>query len=121
MPRRKRETGRLKPKARPQPRKLFLKFRIKPLVRMPKSVMLDKLRHAVRTGVMPNDLIIAYMSYDHMKGKQFQPGDRIQGGAHDELVKFYDVLISMDKQEMEVERKGGKYKNPGEVRLERAD
>lgn len=129
MPRRKRLRGyeRAPSKARQRAasrpaRKIFLKFRVKPLVRMPKSVMFDKLRHAVRTGEMPDDLVIAYMSYDHSIGKQFRPGDRIQGDDHEELEKFYNVLISMDKQEdFTVEQKSGKYKNPGSVRLEQPD
>lgn len=110
-----------KPKPTRRPRRLFLKFRVKPRVAMPKSVMLDKLRHFVKTGVMPKDLIVAYMSYDHKVGREFRPGERIQADEHEELQRFYDVLLAIDQQEMTVEPKAGKYKNPGEVRLERPE
>jgi len=107
---------------RVEARKLFLKFRVRPLVRMPKSVMFAKLRRFVEVGIAPKDLEVAYMSYDHTVGKKFAPGERIQGHDHDELRKFYGVMLALQPQDIEVNARRGKYvKNPGSVRFERPE
>jgi hypothetical protein len=121
------KAGKLKPKQRKaaskiEPRKLFLKFRVKPLVRMPKSVMFGKLRHFVKTGEAPDDLEVAYMSYDHKVGRKFQPGERLMADEQEELEKFYDVLLSMNQEDFNFEGRRGKFtKNPGPVRFERPE
>lgn len=125
----KKKPGKLKPRqkkvpaiSKAQPRKLFLKFRVRPLVRMPKSVMFAKLRHFVKSGEAPHDLEVAYMSYDHQVGRKFQPGQRLTADEQEELEKFYDVLLSMNQEDFSFQGRRGKYtKNPGAVRFERPE
>ena len=103
-----------------QPRKLFLKFRVRPLVTMPKSVMFDKLAELVRTGIMPDDLEVAYMSYDRKQHGRFVPGGRISPEDHEDLRKFYEVMVSIDRGDVHAKRTG---KGPikGSVRFESVD
>lgn len=102
--RKPRAASKVKASKHAEPRRLYLKFRVKPLVRMPKSVMFAKLREFVHTGIAPDDLEVAYMSYDRTVGKQFKPGARIAPGEQEELEKFYSVLIAMGKESMEYVR-----------------
>lgn len=102
-----------------EPRKLFLKFRVKPLVNMPKSVMFDKLAELVRTGRMPSDLEVSFMSYDHKRYGRFVPGKQIPADEHEDLRRFYEVMVSIDRED--VRAKAAKKKLAGTVRLERVD
>ncbi len=111
---------------RPQPRKLYLKFRVRPKVRMPRSVMFAKLRELLATGTVPDDLDVAYMSYDRSTGKQFQAGARLTPDETEELEKFYNVLLAIGQEGMHVEqRRGKRTANPagaaGRVRIEQPE
>lgn len=113
-------------KAKPPSRKLYLKFRVRPKVRMPRSVMFAKLRELLATGTVPDDLDVAYMSYDHGIGKQFQAGGRLTPDETEELEKFYNVLLAIGKEGINVEqRRGKRTANPaggfGRVRIERPE
>lgn len=76
-------------------RRLFLKFRVRPLVPMPKSVLFGKLRHMVHTGDVPEDVEVAYMSYDRQRGQRFEPGSRLSTAELAEFEKFYNVLTAI--------------------------
>lgn len=92
------------------PRRLELKFRVRPLVRMPVSVMFGKLQEFADTGIVPGDIEIAYMEYQHATARSFQPGSRVQPHEQEEFKKFHKVLMAMDpKSEVTVEPKKRRY------------
>lgn len=97
-----------------EPRRLQLKFRVRPLVRMPKSVMFAKVLEAVHSGDVPADLEIAYMEYARGHGRRLTPGARLTMDEQDELERFYNVLTSIDSRNVDVTRRG-------RVRVERPD
>jgi hypothetical protein len=104
------------------PRRLELKFRVRPLVRMPVSVMFGKLQQFADSGVVPGDLEIAYMEYAHAKGQNFSPGQRLQPHEHEEFKKFYAVLTSVnEKEDVHVTPRSGKYKRNPALRLGEPD
>ena len=99
------------------PRRLELKFRVRPLVRMPVSVMFGKLQEFVESGIVPGDIEVAYMEYAHARGQSFTPGQRIQPHEQEELQKFYKVLLSIQPEEVQSAVRSGKYKRNPTVRL----
>lgn len=108
----------------PQPRKLMLKFRVRPLVRMPKSVMFDKLRDFALSGLAPDDLEVSWFSYSHMKGGVYKAGTRIEADEKEQLERFLNVMLSIPNEDMTVADKRGEYtRNPesGAVRIERPE
>lgn len=98
------------------PRRLELKFRVRPRIRMPVSVMFGKLQELADTGIVPGDIEVAYMEYQHATARSFQPGARIQPHEHEEFKKFYKVLLAVNPQtEVSVEPRKRRYgKNPAE-------
>lgn len=103
------------------PRRLELKFRVKPLVRMPVSVMLGKIQEFARTGTVPGDIEIAYMEYAHARGRSYSPGQRIQGHDWDEFRKFAQVLLSIQPEEVQGVIRSGKYKPNPIIRIGEPD
>jgi len=101
------------------PRRLEIKFRVRPLVRMPKSEMFRKLKEFVETGIVPDDIDVAYMEYQHAHGRRFSAGERIQPHEQEELAKFYAVMTAIQPEDMTVEHREGKYKKNPTVRFER--
>jgi hypothetical protein len=95
------------------PRRLDLKFRVRPLVRMPVSVMFGKLQEFAETGLVPGDIEIAYMEYAHGKGRSYSANTRISGSELEEFNKFYKVLLAIQPQEVQVAVRKRRYgKNP---------
>lgn len=81
-----------------QPRKLFIKFRVKPLVRMPKSVMLAKIREVCLTGIVPDDIEVAYMEYGHGRGGSYTAGKRLDADSLSEFQNLWQVVVGMEQQ-----------------------
>lgn len=73
------------PRARPD--NLYLKFRLRVLWRMPKSVALSKLKSAIRTGYCPAGIEINYLDWKNTSAR-----GRVREGTIDE-----DVLMEMRK------------------------
>lgn len=92
---------------------------------MPVSVMFGKLQEFADTGIVPGDIEIAYMEYQHATARSFQPGQRVQPHEQEEFKKFHKVLMAVDpRQEVSVEHRKRRYgKNPVEraVRLGEPD
>lgn len=91
-------------RAQKAPRWLFLKFRVTPLVRMPKSVLFIKLRQACRDGIIPRDIEIATLQWDHGQGKRYLAGTVLDAGDAKELMKCYNVLAGVEKSGVRFER-----------------
>lgn len=90
-----------------KPRKLLLKFRIIPHVRIPRSVAWALLKDAVATGIMPEEFDIAYMDYAHKQGRVLKAGNSL---SLEELEDFRNLLGIMAGAEQQ-----------DTIRLERAD
>lgn len=88
-----------KAKPKRKPRKLLLKFRIMPKVRMPRSVAWQKVMDFVATGEMPHDLDISFMDYDHQVGKQFFAGDQVSPEDFDEFKNLLAIMAGAKEQE----------------------
>ena len=99
--------SRKKPSPKRFPRKLLLKFRIIPHVRIPRSVAWLYLKEAVASGVMPNEFDIEYMDYAHKQGKVLKAGQSL---SLEELSEFRNLLGIMSGAEQQ-----------GTVRLERTE
>lgn len=81
-----------------KPRKLHLKFHIKAKVRMPRSTAWEKVKQFVATGVMPDDLDISYMDYEHSIGKQFFAGDTVSPEDFDEFRNLLAIMAGAKQQ-----------------------
>lgn len=85
-------------------RRLTLKIRVRPLVRMPKSELFHQVRHAIRTGVVPDTVEIMAMDWGHATGRRLQAGSTISGDDLDAMRDFYNVLTAMDSGDLRFER-----------------
>jgi hypothetical protein len=86
------------------PRRTLLKIRAVPLVRMPKSVFFDRIRSACRNGVVPDDISITTLNWDHAEGRRYMPGQRLDASDAQELENCYQLLTGMGKQSVRFER-----------------
>jgi len=98
---------RKKPSPKRFPRKLLLKFRIIPHVRIPRTVAWVLLKEAIASGVMPEEFDIAYMDYAHAQGKVLKAGQSL---SLEELADFRNLLGILSGAEQQ-----------GTVRLERTE
>jgi hypothetical protein len=105
-------------RTRRTPRRIELKFRVRPLVRMPKSVMFQKLQEFASSGIAPHDLEVAYMEYSHGSGKKYHAGERIAGAELQDLEKFVRVLLAIQPEEVSIARRTA-HPKPGALRVER--
>lgn len=92
------------PKRRRGARRTLLKIRATPLVRMPKSKFFELIRQAARTGVVPPEIKLTTLNWDHARGGQYLPGATLSARDHDELKATYDLLAGVEKGEIRVER-----------------
>ena len=99
--------SRKKPSPKRFPRKLLLKFRIIPHVRLPRTVAWLLLKEAIASGVMPEEFDIAYMDYAHKQGKVLKAGQSL---SLEELADFRNLLGIMSGAEQQ-----------DTIRLERTD
>lgn len=81
-------------KVRSRNRFTHIKIRAVPLVRMPRSVFLDKILVAVQYGVVPEDIELTTMQWDHSApgGRRYVSGQRLDANDQEELSKAYAVL-----------------------------
>lgn len=82
---------------------LYLKFRLKALWRMPKSVAVNKLKTAIRTGVCPDGIEIEYLDWWNESVKGSIRAGTIDGNRLMEMRAFYGAMRA------------------GDLRVERAD
>ncbi len=97
MPRKRAERGR-------GSRRSLLKIRAVPLVRMPKSEFFRKIRHACRTGVVPDDIEIRTLNWDHAYGGRYLPGATLDGNDAEELRNCYQLLTGAGKGSIRFDR-----------------
>lgn len=80
----------------------YVKLRVVPLVRMPKSVLLDKVRWSCENGVLDPEIDVRYVEYDHAyngKRKGFQrisKRDKLEA-----LENFRRLVMSADTVDIE--------------------
>lgn len=77
---------------RKRTRSTLLKIRATPLRRMPKSVFFRKIREACRHGVVPDDIRISTLNWDHQEGRRYHAGEVLSGSDRDELENCYQLL-----------------------------
>jgi hypothetical protein len=85
-------------------RRTLLKIRAVPRVRMPKSVFFQKIRHACRDGIVPPDIEITTLNWDHAQGNRYLPGQVLSGKDAAELRNCYNILVGVGKQDVRFER-----------------
>lgn len=86
-------------------RRTLLKIRATPLKRMPKSRFYALIRQACREGVIPNDLQLSTLNWDHAQGRQYMPGSTLSARDAAELKNCYNYLVgAVTKQDVRVER-----------------
>lgn len=85
-------------------RRTLLKIRAIPLVRMPKSVFFKKIRQACRDGIVPPDIRITTLNWDHATGNRYEPGAILSGKDAEELKNCYRLLTGVGKQDIRFER-----------------
>jgi len=92
-------------KRRRRPRVTLLKIRARPLVRMPKSRFFELIRHACRDGVIPAEIEITTLNWDHQVGQTLQPGRVLSARERQELTNCYEYLTgAIGKRDVRVER-----------------
>lgn len=86
-------------------RRTLLKIRAVPLVRMSKDTFFTKIRHACRDGVIPPDLRITTLNWDHAEGRKYSPGEVLNAEDAAELRNCYNFLVgAVGKEDVRVER-----------------
>jgi hypothetical protein len=85
-------------------RRALLKIRAVPLVRMPKSVFFQKIREACRHGVVPGDIEITTLNWDHAIGARYHAGEVLSGSDREELRNCYNLLTGTGKDAIRFER-----------------
>ena len=73
-----------------------VKIRVRLLRRMRRSDVVSAVMEALETGQVPDTLEIAYWDYGHERGGVVRPGQRMSGEQMDELMKFRDMLLSVN-------------------------
>ena len=71
---------------------------------MPKSVFFHKIRQACRDGVVPADITITTLNWDHAQGKRYTAGQVLDGNDAEELKNCYNLLVGVSKQDVRFER-----------------
>lgn len=77
-------------------RELQLKFRLGITRRMTKSDAMRKLKRAVRSGLVPEGIVIHWAQFNHKKPEEghYREGKRLSGGDLDSLRLWYDLLVA---------------------------
>lgn len=82
----------------------MLKIRAVPLVRMPKSVFFELIRKACRDGIVPEQIEITTLNWDHRTGQRYAPGAVLSGKDREELRNCYTYLTgAVGKRDVRVE------------------
>lgn len=84
-----------KPAKRTRVRRLFMKFRVIPLRRMPKSELFRRLKESIDTGVVADDIEILGMDWGHGRGIRARSGYAFTTDELAEMTKFYQVLSAV--------------------------
>lgn len=85
-------------------RRTLLKIRATPLKRMPKSVFFTKIRQACRSGIVPEDIEIRTINWDHVEGRRYTAGRTLNGKDRRELMNCYNMLAGIGKQDVRFEK-----------------
>jgi hypothetical protein len=97
-----RKSGRSK---RQRPRVTLLKIRAVPLVRMPKSRFFYLIQKACDTGIVPDEIQITTLNWDHAQGQRLMPGRTLSGKDRDELRECAAYLFgAVGKHDIRVEK-----------------
>lgn len=98
-------TRRERDRKRRRPRVTMLKIRAIPLVRMPKSRLFYLIKKACETGVIPNEIRITTLNWDHRVGRSFQPGQVLDAKDREELANCEAYLFgAITKHDVRVEK-----------------
>ncbi len=79
-----------------KPRPLMMKFRIRPTKRMRMSTAMRLLKQAVRTGIVPDGIEIAWMDWEKGSEGKLNAG-QIPGDQWQELRNFYGAMAAVDQ------------------------
>lgn len=91
-------------KNRRNPRVTMLKIRATPLVRMPKSKFFELIRRACRDGVVPENIEITTLNWDHKTGGEYKAGQKLSARHAEELRNCYNYLVgAVGKRDVRVE------------------
>lgn len=91
------------PKRR-RPRPTQLKIRAVPLVRMPKSRFFELIKQACETGVIPKDIRMQSLNWDHKVGRSWNEGTVLSADDANELRQCAAYLTgAVGKRDVRVE------------------
>lgn len=80
-------------------RTTYVKVRVVPLVPMPKSVLLQKVRDSAESGVIDPEIDVVYVEYDH-KYLGRRSGYRQTADKLEALQDFYRVVTNADSADV---------------------
>lgn len=75
---------------------LELKFRLTVTRKMRTSTAIELLKKAVRTGIVPDGIVIHYVDWLSGREGHHMNGDRIDGADLEEMRMFYRALVAAD-------------------------
>lgn len=82
-----------------------LKIRAVPLVRMPKSRLFYLIKQACETGIVPSEIRITTLNWDHRVGRALQPGQVLSADDRQELQNCAAYLFgAITKHDVRVEK-----------------
>lgn len=90
--------------ARRKPRRTLLKIRVVPLVRMPKSRLFTLIKQACETGIIPDDIELQTLNWDHGTGGSYRRGYSLSARDRENLRNCYEFLTgAVGKSSIRVE------------------
>lgn len=82
-----------------------LKIRARPLVRMPKSRFFALIKQACETGVVPDEIEMQTLNWNHKRGSHLMPGTTLSAEDAQELRNCYEFLTgAVGKRDVRVEK-----------------
>ena len=73
-----------------------VKIRVTALKAMRRSMLLQKLRESIESGVIDGDIEVQSLDWGKVKGSRFKPHTRLTPPDVEELTKVYNVLAGAD-------------------------
>lgn len=82
----------------------YVKLRVIPKVRMPKSVLLDKIKKSCQTGVLDSEIDVRYVEYDHQtNGARIGWQTPSKDSKIEALKNFYKLVKNADNVDFDGE------------------
>lgn len=92
------EQERAKYAKRRRVRTVMLKFRVVPMIRMPRSKMFAEMLASIESGVASRWLRMEYVNYEGKVGASIKPGSTMKKQEQQDLADVYELMVAASEQ-----------------------